>query len=178
VITGAPIPEPGNGSPSAFQTALQAALQAAAAVARRRGRREREREMSFAVLGPANGAAVITFEVSSDKVLTWDDREPLGRGALGHPSVFGKKPLREFMGPGLDSIELPIRLDKARGVIPATSSGSMRKQRDEGNVLQFTIGDQLVGDWVVEDIQETWTRFDKKGVLLVAEVRLSLGEYQ
>jgi hypothetical protein len=28
VITGAPIPEPGNGSPSAFQTALQAAIQA------------------------------------------------------------------------------------------------------------------------------------------------------
>jgi phage protein U len=134
--------------------------------------------MSFAVLGPANGAAVITFEVSSDKVLTWETASRSGGARWAIHQIFGKKPLREFIGPGLDSIELPIRLDKARGVIPRDELRKLRKQRDEGNVLQFTIGDQLVGDWVVEDIQETWTRFDKKGVLLVAEVRLSLGEYQ
>jgi phage protein U len=132
--------------------------------------------MSLATLGPANGDAVITFEVSSDKVLTWHEGERSGEARWAKLDVHGAKPVKEFLGPGLDSISLLVRLDVALGVSPKDELRNMRKQRDEGNVLQFSIGGQLVGDYTLEAINEEWTRF-AAGVLQVAIAKIRLEEY-
>ncbi len=92
--------------------------------------------------------------------------------------VYGNKPLREFIGPGLDSISMTVRLDLAQGVVPRDELRQMRDQRDKGNVLQFTVGGELVGEYTIADLNEEWRRVDANGVLTVAVVTLKLEEYQ
>jgi phage protein U len=138
---------------------------------RPRRRREGEREMSIGVLGP------ITFEVNADKVRTWQEAKRSGSARWTTHEVYAGKPKREFIGPGLDRIDLVVRLDATRGVKPKEELQQMREQRDKGNVLQFTVGGELVGDFTIETVDEQWSRVIAGGVLVVAVVNLTLEEY-
>lgn len=128
--------------------------------------------MSIGVLGP------ITFEVSADKVRTWRDAKRAGASRWATHDVIAGKPKKEFVGPGLDKITLTVRLDIERGVVPRDELRQMREQRDQGNVLQFTVGGELVGDYSIEALDEEWTRVSRTGVLTTAVVTLTLEEYQ
>lgn len=127
--------------------------------------------MSFAVLGP------ITFEASELLLRTWETAKRSGEARWHTHDVQGGKPVREFIGAGLDKIAFSVRLDLSRGVIPRDELRQMREQRDLGGVLQFTVGGELVGDYTINGLSETWTRLDANGVLTVAVVELSLEEY-
>lgn len=127
--------------------------------------------MSLAVLGP------ITFEVSADRIRTWQEARRTGAARWAKLDIYGRKPLKEFLGPGLDTITLSVRLDIARGVVPRDELRQMRQQRDKGNVLQFSVGGELVGDFTLESIEEEWTRTNAAGVITVAQVHLQLEEY-
>lgn len=128
--------------------------------------------MSLAVLGP------IVFEVSEMRARTWSDASRSGSARWATHNVYSGKPLKEFIGPGLDLINMTVRLDIERGVIPRDELRQMREQRDQGNVLQFTVGGELVGEYTLEDLNEEWRRVDAKGVLTVSVVQLKLEEYQ
>jgi phage protein U len=128
--------------------------------------------VSFATLGP------ITFEVNADKVRTWQDVKRNGSARWATHEVYAGKPVQEFLGPGLASITMSIRLDINRGVIPRDELRQIREQLDTGNVLPFTVGGEPVGDFVIKSASEDWTRFSGDGVLLCAIVSLSLEEYQ
>ena len=128
--------------------------------------------MSVAVLGD------ITFEASADKIRTWNNDATRNGGARwASLEVFMGKPVREFLGPGNASITLSVRLDINRGLVPRDELRKMREHRDKGEVLQFTIGGELVGDFTINDINETWTRFDRRGVLTTCVAVLQLEEY-
>lgn len=127
--------------------------------------------MSIGVLGD------ITFESTADKQRTWESASRSGDARWTTHEVYGGKPVSEFLGPGLSKIELSVRLDLNRGVIPRDELRKMREHRDAGSVLQFTVGDQFVGEYVITNVAETWTHLDRGGVLVVAVVSLSLQEY-
>lgn len=129
--------------------------------------------MSIAVLGP------VTFEVSADLIRTWKEAKRTGAARWAQHDVFAGKPVLEFIGPGLASITLSmIRLDMERGVVPRDELRQLRDMRDTGAVNQFTIGGDLVGDFIVEDVDEEWHYFSRNGVLTIATASLSLKEYQ
>lgn len=128
--------------------------------------------MSIGVLGP------VAFEVSADKVRTWHDARREGDARWATLEVFGDKPKNEFLGPGLDTITLSVRFDISRGVVPRDEIRQLRKQRDTGAVLQFTIGGELVGDFVLRNISEEWQRVTSQGVLTAAVCTLKLEEYR
>ena len=127
--------------------------------------------MSIGVLGD------ITFEASADKVRTWHDATRTGAARWATHDVYQGKPKREFLGPGLSQVSLAVRLDINRGVVPRDEIRKMRDARDAGTVLQFTIGGDLVGDFTVSEVNESWTRFNRDGVLTTANVVLTLEEY-
>lgn len=128
--------------------------------------------MSFGVLGP------VTFEVSADKVRTWSDAHRSGDARWATHEVYAGKPVKEFIGPNLDLINLTVRFDFDRGVVPRDELKQLRKLRDTGAVNQFTIGGKLVGDYIVKNLSEDLHRFSPKGVLLTAIVEIALEEYQ
>jgi phage protein U len=127
---------------------------------------------SIGVLGP------ISFEVNADFVRTWQDARRSGSARWVTHDVFAGKPRKEFIGPGLDRINLSVLLDMSRGVVPKDELRRMREQRDAGNVLQFTVGGTLVGDFTIESVEDEWRRMSGAGVLLVAVAHLTLEEYQ
>lgn len=123
------------------------------------------------VLGP------ITFEVSADKMRTWQEARRRGSARWATHDVYAGKPKKEFIGPGLAQIGLTVRLDIERGVVPKDELAQMREQMDKGNVLQFTVGGELVGDFTIENVDEEWRRVSRTGVLTTAIVGLTLEEY-
>lgn len=127
--------------------------------------------MSFGQLGD------ITFEASAEKVRTWTDLRRTGPARWVEHDVYGAKPVREFLGPGLSTIHMVVRLDINRGVVPRDELRALRQMRDTGVVSQFTIGGELVGDYSIEDLDEDLHRLDAKGVLITGIVGISLKEY-
>jgi len=128
--------------------------------------------MSIGVLGP------ITFEVSADKVRTWQEAKRSATARWATHEVYAGKPKKEFIGPGLAKITMSVRLDIERGVVPKEELQQMRDQMDSGAVLQFTVGGELVGDFSIENVDEEWRRVSRDGVLTTAIVSLTLEEYQ
>lgn len=126
---------------------------------------------SIGVLGP------ITFEVNPDKVRTWQEAKRSATARWATHDVYAGKPVKEFIGPGLAKINLTVRLDIERGVIPRDEIRQMRELMGTGAVSQFTVGDQLVGQFSIESVDEEWKRFSREGVLTTAIVSLTLEEY-
>jgi phage protein U len=127
--------------------------------------------MSIAVLGP------ITFEVSSDKVLTWMEARRTATARWATHEVYAGKPKKEFLGPGLDKITMTVRLDITKGVVPRDEIRRMREEMNTGAVLQFTVGGELVGDFTIESVDDSWPRVSREGVVTTALVNLTIEEY-
>lgn len=123
------------------------------------------------VLGP------VTFEVSADKVRTWQEARRRAAARWATHDVYAGKPVREFIGPGLAQIGLTVRLDIERGVIPRDELRQLRDLMDSGAVNQFTVAGEFVGDFTLENVDEEWRRFSRAGVLTTAIVALTLEEY-
>jgi phage protein U len=133
--------------------------------------------MSIGVLDSGDTSSSMTFEVNKDKVLTWQSRRRHGAARWTAHEVFAGKPKQEFLGPGLDSDDLEVRLDSALGIDPEAELKKMRTARDTGAVLQFTIGSQFIGDYVLKEVGEDHKRHGRKGELVLAVATLSLEEY-
>jgi phage protein U len=134
--------------------------------------------MSLGVLKAGSDAASqIVFQVSDSLVRTWQEAKRDGEARWMEHEVFEGKPVSEFIGPGLDSIELSVRLDLSLGLVPRDELRKMRKFRDNGYVSQFTIGGGYVGQYKIKTLAEQWNRWSKQGVLMTAVATLSLGEY-
>ncbi|HEX4461537.1 MAG TPA: phage tail protein [Polyangia bacterium] len=127
--------------------------------------------MSIGVLGP------ITFEVSADLVRTWQEAKRSGGARWAKHDVFGGQPVKEFIGPDLEQMNLSVRLDSQFGLVPSDELKQMRLQRDTGAVMQLTMGGELIGDFTLEHIDEDQRRFGRDGTLLMAIVSLTLEEY-
>jgi hypothetical protein len=122
----------------------------------------------------------IVFETSTNRIRTFDNFQRSGSVRWATHELMGRKPVREFLGPGVEQISFTIRLDVALGINPANDLAVLRIMRDEGmdfplilNGRPLTIG----STWVIESMNETWLHIDNRGRLLVAEVELTLSEY-
>lgn len=135
--------------------------------------------MSLATLGDRSGTGedTVVFEVSADRIRTWSEAKRSGEARWAKHEVYSGKPVQEFIGPGLDTLNLSVRFDADRGVVPRNELRRLRKLRDTGAVLTFVVGGELVGDFVLKSLSEEWRRFESKGVLTTAIAELSLEEY-
>lgn len=127
--------------------------------------------MSLAVLG------AVVFQASADLVRIFRDAKRDGAARWAEHEVHLAKPKSEFLGPGLDGITFSVRLDTSHGLVPRDELGALRKSRDTGEVLQFTIGGKLVGDFTLRALNESWSVFSRNGELLIADVAVTLKEY-
>ena len=126
-----------------------------------------------------NLGKLITFSVSSKKVLTFDrmQRNISGRWAT-HEPIGGKSRL-EFLGADSRTITLPIFLSAMHGVKPRTTLDRIADAVEKGTPLPFVIGGKAVGKnkWVITASSETWDVVIKDGRLVQASVSLTLKEY-
>ncbi len=119
----------------------------------------------------------VVFEVSADKVRTTSDFKRKRAANYAEHAVLDRKPILQYVGPALDEISFRIRLDAAQGINPSRELISLEKILLAGDELMLIIGGQPLGKFVLEELNEAWTRQDGQGRLMVAEVDLKLKEY-
>lgn len=123
--------------------------------------------------------AGISFEVSAQKVLTFDGLSRSGSSRWALHDIALQKPLPEFLGAGQESISMKISLHRSKKVNPEKVAEQLRKFRDSGKVSTLVIGKKPVtnGFWYIEDLQEDHRRIDNKGISSRIDLTLSLKEY-
>lgn len=126
-----------------------------------------------------NLGKLITFEVSSDKVLTFKNLSQTVTGRWTTHAPIGKKPKPEFLGAGQRTISLTIYLSVNHGVKPRKTIEKIEKAVEKGKPNPLVIGGKKIGsnEWVITEMSETWGEIIKDGTLVSASLTLSLAEY-
>lgn len=121
----------------------------------------------------------IIFEASDDVVRTIKDFQRQGAARYATHDVIGRKPLREFIGPGLEKISFNMQLSTTLGVNPAGELRRLRTIRDSGDAIELILDGSPVGEelWTIEDLSESWSHMNKSGGIVFAIVSVTLQEY-
>ncbi|WP_339271429.1 phage tail protein [Paenibacillus sp. FSL K6-1330] len=121
----------------------------------------------------------VNFLVTDKKIRTFDDFRRSSAGRWEDHEVLGKKPLSQWIGPGLDSISFKMRFDVAYGLNPRVEMDRLVKMERSGKPYTLTIGDKAFGvyKWTIRQLDEDFITVDNKGRLLVSEVTIELKEY-
>lgn len=121
----------------------------------------------------------IVFEVSDAAVVTFQSMSREISGRWAEHEAMGVKPKPEFLGPGNQSISLPITLSAALGVRPRTVLQTVEDMVESGAAEYLVIGTKPVGKnpFRLTGSSETWDRVYSKGELAKATVTITLEEY-
>jgi hypothetical protein len=121
----------------------------------------------------------VVFEASEKKVRTFFDLKRSASARIGTHDLIGKKPILEFVAPGLEQISMNVRLDVSLGLNPANELKTLREMRDKGEIVKFILNGEPVTEnyWLIEQISEDHRQIDNKGRLLVADVSITMKEY-
>lgn len=121
----------------------------------------------------------IVFQVSDETALVLQEmtREISGRWAI-HETM-GAKPKAEFLGPGLQSVTLPIYLSAGLGVRPRSVLEAVEDMVETGTAEYFIIGNRPVGKnpFRLTGSSETWSTIFSRGELVKAALSITLEEY-
>ena len=121
----------------------------------------------------------LVFTVSDNYVFTFAGmtRDVSGRWAT-HETP-GVKPRAEFLGPGLQSVSLPITLSSNLGVKPRQMLERVEQMVETGDTEYLILGYRPVGKnrFRVTASSETWDVIYNRGELARAKLTLTLEEY-
>lgn len=125
------------------------------------------------------GDVVFSVGMNGEQIqaLTFDGFTRSGKANYATHNIHGKKPLLEFTGLDADSVSFSVRLDVALGVEPIAQIKRFKQIKDEGIVGTLIIGGYVFGDFVLDDLKETWRQINGNGILTVAILDLKLTEY-
>lgn len=123
---------------------------------------------------------IITFTVSSERVLTFRDMKRDFASRWAEHNVIGKRPLVEYIGPGLRTITFTIQLNAMDGLKkPNWVIHKIELAMVKGTPMYLIIGGVQIGvyKWIVESMSEAWDKIMNNGKLVSAKVDLTLKEY-
>lgn len=121
----------------------------------------------------------VVFEVSSYRVLTFDDFKRKSAHDFAEHKVHLRKPVLESVGNKLEEISLTIILMEALGVDPAEEADRLREMCLEGEPNYLIIGDEAIGDcqFVIAEISEDVQSWSPFGKIVSSKLSLKLKEY-
>lgn len=121
----------------------------------------------------------IKFETSDKRILTFDDfkRDSSVRSEKHAP--IGRKPVKEFIGPELDTITFTVQFSAANGVNPRVDMEKWLRMCRAGEAHVLVIGKRGLGldKWTVESVSQSWDVIFNKGELYSSKVDITLEEY-
>ena len=121
----------------------------------------------------------IRFETSDKRILTFRDFKRDSSVRSEKHNVIGAKPVKEFIGPELDTITFTIDLSAANGVNPRVDAEKWLRMNRAGQAHMLVIGDRWLGldKWTVENVSQAWNMVFNKGELYSCSVDITLEEY-
>lgn len=119
------------------------------------------------------------FEVSSDKVYSFNELQfgtNLETETQENP---GAKPKTYIKGPGLNTLSIKITVSADLGLNPRAEIGSWKILKDTRTAYPFILGGKPFGSdlWLLKDVQAADTKIDNAGKILSATISLSFEEY-
>ena len=126
-----------------------------------------------------NFGKLITFEVSDKKILTFRNLKREGEARWKKHERVGKRPLPQFLGPGLDTFSMEITQDARHGVKPRSTMTSIRKHRNAGTPEYLVIkgANVCARKLVITKTSEAWDEVWNKGELVRATMEITFMEY-
>ncbi|WP_310830377.1 phage tail protein [Paenibacillus pedocola] len=121
----------------------------------------------------------VIFKVSEDKVLTFQDLTRSSAGRWAQHDILGKKPKKEWLGPGVDSVSFTMRFVSSLELNPRTELDRLTELERAGKALPLVIGNKGLGTglWVITSLSQAWEQIDNKGYVYAATVDITLEEY-
>ena len=135
--------------------------------------------MMIGAIGSAALDDVILFEVSPDMVLTFDNFVRRNSVRFAKNDVLLKKPISQYVGPDLDTIDFNIFLDAQLGVDPKTEYDKLIEIQHDGSIVTIVIGTSVFGSyrWRISDLVLPKGRIDNTGFIGRTVVNISFEEY-
>ena len=126
-----------------------------------------------------NFGKLITFEVSSEKMLALKDLKRTVAGRWKKHEILGATPRSEFQGPDLDETTVTAILSAEHGVKPRATIERLEAAARSGEVDYLIIGGKRVGTGKVyiSSISEEWDTIWNKGELVKATINITFAEY-
>lgn len=121
----------------------------------------------------------LVFEVSADKIRTFDELSRSAADRWETHAIIGIKPKSEFIGPGLDKISFTMIFDVSFGVDPRAEMDKVLLMSRNGQVNNLTIGNKGLGayQWKITSVRQSWKVVDNQGNLLRGALDVELEEY-
>lgn len=127
---------------------------------------------------PIGSLGSVVFAASSSVVRTFSGATRSSSSRWAIHEVIGRPPIVEYLGRGLRSLTLPIRLDRDLGVDPEAEIAALREACEGGTVLPLILGGEPRGRWTLQGLEEAWRQVDANGTLRVVDATLALQEYR
>ena len=126
-----------------------------------------------------NFGKLITFEVSSEKMLALKDLKRTVAGRWKKHEIVGAAPRSEFQGPDLDETTITAILSAEHGVKPRATIERLEAAARSGEVDYLIIGGKRVGTGKVyiSSISEEWDTIWNKGELVKATINITFAEF-
>ena len=122
----------------------------------------------------------IVFEISGELAKTFSEMTQKSAGRWAEHNPVNTKPLSEFLGPGLDELEMQMIFSKALGVEPQESYDELREETRKGEHYPLILGGfPLSGNfWYVKEISAVSKAFGPRdGKILWQECTVNFKEY-
>ncbi|OMC93724.1 hypothetical protein BJP46_31175 [Paenibacillus odorifer] len=121
----------------------------------------------------------VVFVVSEGAIRTIDEFRRDTSGRWAQHDIIGKKPKKEWLGPGIDSVSFSVQLDARLGLNPRKELDRLTELERAGKALPLIIGRKGVGTglWVITDMSQAWESMDNIGNVLASTVNITLEEY-
>lgn len=119
----------------------------------------------------------LTFEVSADKVKTFSGLSREHKATFASHEIINGAPLLQHTGRELQSVSFSMTFRADLGVNPQEELDSLKKMITEAEPQKLFIGDVLMGQFVIENISETYNNIDRAGKIYAASVSITLKEY-
>jgi|LSPZ01.1.fsa_nt_gi phage protein U len=122
----------------------------------------------------------LVFEVSGDIAKTFQELTEKSSGRWVEHETINTAPLSEFLGPGLDELEITIVFTTMLGVNPQESYEALRAAVRKGEYYPFILGGfPLSGNfWRINEVSGSSTAFGPRdGKILWMECSITVKEY-
>ena len=121
----------------------------------------------------------LVFKVSDKTVKTFDEMNWEFSSKYETHDRHIKADLLEFLGPEIETISFSITFSVLLGVNPYKELKKLRKMVRKGNAERLVLGGKVYGEykWVMQAGSTELSRFDGKGNLWAAKVKVTLKEY-
>lgn len=88
----------------------------------------------------------MVFETSAELIRPFDDYGRKTTARIATHEIIGKKPILEFLGPGIDDLSFTIKLNAFYGVNPKQEAQRLRTICQTGKYINFVINGSPVSE--------------------------------